>query len=175
MPPRCPKGSRRNKKTGNCEQNSTKRNGSERKPATESKKQKRCAKGTRRNKKTGKCESLKSAKPEPNNVIFKFKPSLSINTTTQHMEKIVKWYKPFAIQFTEVEDVKLDSIKADGNKILITLSNVDTLNQNDITSLIELIVNPDEDGNHPLKIENNTNLVSGDDVEIKMNGEWIRL
>jgi len=44
MPPRCPRGSRRNKKTGNCE------------TTTHTQKQKRCSKGTRRNKKTGACE-----------------------------------------------------------------------------------------------------------------------
>jgi hypothetical protein len=49
--PRCPNGSRRNKKTGNCESvsNSTKKT------------TKRCSKGTRRNKKTGNCESTKKS------------------------------------------------------------------------------------------------------------------
>lgn len=44
MAPRCPKGSRRNKKTGNCEK---------KKLSTK----KRCPKGSRRNKKTGLCDS----------------------------------------------------------------------------------------------------------------------
>jgi len=47
MSPRCPKGTRRNKKTGECEQIG--------------KTQKKCPKGTRRNKKTGECESAKVA------------------------------------------------------------------------------------------------------------------
>jgi hypothetical protein len=49
MAPRCQPGTRRNKKTGNCEKkvSSTK---------------KRCPNGTRRNKTTGNCESSKSSK-----------------------------------------------------------------------------------------------------------------
>jgi len=46
MPPRCPRGSRRNKKTGDCEKNSQSRKS-------------RCPKGSRRNKKTGACDPTK--------------------------------------------------------------------------------------------------------------------
>jgi hypothetical protein len=111
---------------------------------------------------------------ETSTITFKFKPVLSIDTTP-HMEKLVKWYKNFAVQYAEIEDAKLDSITADGNKIMITLSNTDTLSQSDINSLIELIVNPDEDGNHPIKIRTKTYLISGDNIEIKQNGEWIQM
>jgi hypothetical protein len=45
--PRCPKGTRRNKKSGNCET---------KKPST------RCPKGTRRNKQTGDCERQRGKK-----------------------------------------------------------------------------------------------------------------
>jgi hypothetical protein len=45
--PRCPKGTRKNKKTGECE------------PITATTKKPRCEKGTRRNKKTGECEEIK--------------------------------------------------------------------------------------------------------------------
>jgi len=45
MPERCKKGTRRNKKTGNCESTANKQTRA------------RCPKGTRRNKKTGNCES----------------------------------------------------------------------------------------------------------------------
>lgn len=48
-PPRCPKGTRRNKKTGNCEEKREKLNVNSTK--------KRCPNGTRRNNKTGNCES----------------------------------------------------------------------------------------------------------------------
>jgi hypothetical protein len=55
---RCPKGTRRNKKTGNCESVSTKAHVKMRSPSpvVASLKKKRCPKGTRRNKKTGNCE-----------------------------------------------------------------------------------------------------------------------
>jgi hypothetical protein len=46
--PRCPKGTRKNKKTGECES------------VTATTKKPRCPKGTRRNKKTGDCEQIKS-------------------------------------------------------------------------------------------------------------------
>jgi len=74
MPPRCPNGYRRNKKTGNCD----KKNGASpaRAPSpsppknnrgkTTGNKQKRCPNGTRRNKKTGNCEERhKSPSPSP--------------------------------------------------------------------------------------------------------------
>lgn len=60
--PRCPNGTRRNKKTGNCEPTA--------------KKSKRCAKGTRKNKKTGKCDPVKKS------------PSLSSLDTTWRIVKI---------------------------------------------------------------------------------------
>ena len=52
MPPKCTKGTRRNKKSGNCE------------PKVSKPEPKRCPKGTRRNKKSGNCEP-KVSKPEP--------------------------------------------------------------------------------------------------------------
>ena len=52
--PRCPKGKRRNKKTGNCETISSTRKKSSR--LLSKTKKPRCPKGTRRNKKTGNCE-----------------------------------------------------------------------------------------------------------------------
>ena len=45
MKNRCPKGTRRNKKTGHCEKHVVKE-------------KKRCTNGTRKNKKTGKCEDI---------------------------------------------------------------------------------------------------------------------
>ena len=56
MPPRCPKGSRRNKKTGECEKTGS---------ATKKTSAKRCPKGTRRNKKSGVCESTRMKTPTP--------------------------------------------------------------------------------------------------------------
>lgn len=56
MSKRCPNGSRRNKKTGECEEHkNTVKNQSPEKPESP-KKSTRCPKGTRKNKKTGKCE-----------------------------------------------------------------------------------------------------------------------
>ena len=53
---RCPNGTRRNKKTGNCEKK------------TENKKLSRCPKGTRRNKKTGNCENKISKETSKNKI-----------------------------------------------------------------------------------------------------------
>ena len=68
---RCPKGTRKNKKTGECEpikpkiveeKPSTKPKTAEKKPVVKSK---RCPKGTRKNKKTGECEPIqKKGKPK---------------------------------------------------------------------------------------------------------------
>ena len=59
--PKCPKGFRRNKKTGNCEKKQAEKPKENQKPKEvekpkENKKPKRCPKGYRRNKKTGNCE-----------------------------------------------------------------------------------------------------------------------
>ena len=64
---RCPKGTRKNKKTGNCESTTKKSISVKPKTPSPEKKRKRCPKGTRKNKKTGKCESTTksiSAKPK---------------------------------------------------------------------------------------------------------------
>lgn len=53
---RCPNGTRRNKKTGHCEANGTKKN-SPIKRSSPIKTKTRCPNGTRRNKKTGNCEA----------------------------------------------------------------------------------------------------------------------
>ena len=61
MPPRCPNGTRRNKKTGLCEgtkkQVSVKKSPVQKSPKS-AKKLKRCPKGTHRNKKTGLCHPI---------------------------------------------------------------------------------------------------------------------
>ena len=167
MPQRCPKGTRRNKKTGNCEKKTTTTNNS-----------KRCPKGTRRNKKTGNCEKTVTKK-NTNEIIFRFKPQLKSTTkfidTEPHMEKIVNWYKKFAIEHADVEDAKLVNIIDDDKKIVITLSYTDSRSVSDIITLIEEIVNPDEDGNHPLKISGKEYLVNGKNIERKQNGSWIQV
>lgn len=60
---RCPNGTRRNKKTGNCEPTKSKRVSSPT-PIVNAKKS-RCPKGTQRNKKTGNCEPKKVRMPTP--------------------------------------------------------------------------------------------------------------
>lgn len=60
---RCPNGTRRNKKTGNCEP-TRKKSSKSLKPKNTNTKVGRCPNGTRRNKKTGNCEKKRvSAKP----------------------------------------------------------------------------------------------------------------
>jgi len=68
MSKRCPNGSRRNKKTGECEEHkNTVKNQSPEKPESP-KKSTRCPKGTRKNKKTGNCDehqnTVKKQSPE---------------------------------------------------------------------------------------------------------------
>jgi hypothetical protein len=61
--PRCPNGTRRNKKTGECEPIGAKSASVKASSETSSKttKSKRCPKGTRRNKKTGNCDPIKKS------------------------------------------------------------------------------------------------------------------
>lgn len=65
--PRCPNGTRKNKKTGECEPTDKMTKPETTEPISQSaKKSLRCPKGTRKNKKTGECESTnKITKPEP--------------------------------------------------------------------------------------------------------------
>jgi len=93
-PKRCGKGTRRNKKTGNCEsvskkssikktlktQNSSNKNSKNSKNKTITGKQRRCRKGTRRNKKTGNCDpnngsikkivAIKEVSISPENIVI---------------------------------------------------------------------------------------------------------
>ena len=57
---KCPSGTRRNKKTGECER--TKKEPSSKSKSKEEEKKKNCPRGTRRNKKTGECERTKRPK-----------------------------------------------------------------------------------------------------------------
>ena len=61
--PRCPNGTRKNKKTGACEPIGAKSSSASSAKASSSKttKSKRCPKGTRRNKKTGNCNPIKKS------------------------------------------------------------------------------------------------------------------
>ena len=68
MPTRCPCGTRRNKKTGNCEP----------KPQ-----RKRCPNGTRKNKRTGRCEQRSN------------RPSSLRNSPSQ--KRYAKYYDPFVV------------------------------------------------------------------------------
>ena len=68
MPTRCPCGTRRNKKTGNCE------------PKPE---RKRCPNGTRKNKRTGRCEQRSN------------RPSSLRNSPSQ--KRYAKYYDPFVV------------------------------------------------------------------------------
>lgn len=88
MPPRCPKGSRRNKKTGECEKTGT---------ATKQTTVKRCPKGTRRNKESGVCESTRMKTPTPsqffeklNYLIEKFANQTSKRTHTNQMKNMTE-------------------------------------------------------------------------------------
>ena len=90
MPPRCPKGTHRDKKTGECVKNKTAKKLSPVKTPPSSqpsvpKKEKRCPKGTHRNRKTGECEPNEKQKefreaplqlPEPIPVPRKVKSAL---------------------------------------------------------------------------------------------------
>ena len=63
--PRCEKGTRMNKKTGNCEKYSKTKSSSAKSSSAKSisAKATRCKKGTRKNKKTGNCEPIKQSSP----------------------------------------------------------------------------------------------------------------
>ena len=81
--PRCPKGTRRNKKTGNCEPND--------KVTTT-----RCPKGTRRNKKTGLCEETSSNQSELDKCHTKLREAykkMNSNMTKKDMDKYFKMKK----------------------------------------------------------------------------------
>jgi len=63
--PRCPNGTRKNKKTGECEpigtKSSSSKSSSVKASSSKTTKSKRCPKGTRRNKKTGNCDPIKKS------------------------------------------------------------------------------------------------------------------
>lgn len=79
MPPRCPNGSRRNKKSGNCEKTSEKTKTSK----------KRCPNGSRRNKKSGNCIK-KNNETKSKSPIVKTKTKTNNTLSTSEIKQVIK-------------------------------------------------------------------------------------
>ena len=125
MAPRCPNGTRRNKKTGNCEPTGAKQAPktaaaakTAKKPSSVnvSTKAKRCPKGSRRNKKTGNCESSGAAAkkvrvptpilpPSPSPVKPKYaahvKATLDINGNFKSVKQLDNWFRTVAYMYVD--------------------------------------------------------------------------
>ena len=122
-----------------------------------------------------KSTSSKSSSGEK--LIFRFEPEL-FNPgrgpdVLPHMERLVRWYRGFAIEQAEAEDATVQSITHEGKKITITLKLTTEMFDREKIILIKMIVDPDEDGNHPIRINNSNYLVTGKDIERKVNNDWI--
>lgn len=138
MPPRCPNGTRRNKKTGECEKStgSPKKacpRGSRRNPATHrckktkattpvKAKQARCPKGTRRNKKTGECESANKLPTPPPKLPTpppklptpkKFSPVKSFVSADAEMQIMIKYFNMTENRVNRLKDVLCENLYYD--------------------------------------------------------------
>jgi hypothetical protein len=92
---RCPNGSRRNKKTGNCDKKSTNKSSSSKKSYTKkpsSPKRKRCPVGSRRNKKTGNCDKKSSPKKKSPKKKSPKKKSPKKKSSENSQKKLCKEY-----------------------------------------------------------------------------------
>jgi hypothetical protein len=125
--------------------------------------------------------SSKSSKSSESSekLIFRFKPYISSRgdhpDVLPHMTTLVGWYRGFAIEGAESEEATLEQIRHEGNKIIITLklSSTNPLSIRNKIQLIKMIVDPDEDSNHPIKINRREYIVNGDNIEYKRDNEWI--
>jgi hypothetical protein len=122
-----------------------------------------------------KSTSSKSSSGEK--LIFRFEPELFTRYSTPnvlpHMTRLVQWFRGFAIEQAEAEDATLQSITHEGKKITITLKLNSPMPDRDKILLIQMIIDPDEDGNHPITVNETNYLVIGKDIERKVNNAWI--
>ena len=98
---RCPNGTRKNKKTGNCDP-VDKKSTAKSKAKTPSPKpvaRKRCPKGTRKNKKTGQCEPIK--KPTDIKKPKKLRKKLKLVTKTKVVDEKLKKTSPSPLKATK--------------------------------------------------------------------------
>lgn len=110
------------------------------------------------------------------NLVFEFSVDIGYDddgreplsiTQEKKILSAVKWYKGLAAEQADAEDAKLVSITSEGSKIVIELSDVDTMNQKDKALLMKMIMDPDEDGNHPLIIEKKRYVVTAHGLKVR--------
>lgn len=108
---------------------------------------------------------------------FRFEPNLSsrrsVPDVLPYMDRLTAWYRGFAIEQAEAEEGTLENIRHEGKKIIITLKFSYNINMNDKILLMRVIADPDEDGNHPIMINDREYLVNGENIEYKRGTEWI--
>ena len=108
---------------------------------------------------------------------FRFEPNLSsrrsVPDVLPYMDRLTAWYRGFVIEQAEAEEGTLENIRHEGKKIIITLKFSYNINMNDKILLMRVIADPDEDGNHPIMINDREYLVNGENIEYKRGTEWI--
>jgi hypothetical protein len=179
--PRCAKGTRRNKKTGECESAAARTAASN-----------RCPKGTRRNKKTGECvsktgskksmgilpKSLSATKMSTDEIHeFTFRIDaenvktgevLNISTPEQ-AKKIARWFLKFAKEDGEYSHITMEPKQYQTSParygLLCRFKLAEDHSGMEINTFKEILMNPDEDGNHPMKIENKKYMLLGREIK----------
>ena len=128
MPPRCPNGTRRNKKTGLCESN---KQTVKKSPLSQQKQtKKRCPKGTHRNKKTGLCETKikihnDEDKQEVRDVLAESNPPF-----LQDEDKRAKKIQQFMLQNkNKIRALFLNTICSDAGSCIALGTNSDKIKQ----------------------------------------------
>ena len=161
MPPRCPKGSRRNKKTGECEKTGT---------ATKQTTVKRCPKGTRRNKESGVCESTRMKTPTPsqffeklNYLIEKFANQTSKRTHTNQMKNMTE-EEIARIRKHLLEREKLMTSIGDGKIKMSGLVNKLKMDIQDVQRLTQSLTFRDENVPELMRVSNKISMV-GDMID----------
>jgi len=121
-------------------------------------------------------KSTNSKSSSGEKLIFRFEPELYNPRgpdVLPHMERLVRWYRGFAIEQAEAEDATFQSITHEGKKITITLKLNSQMTDRDKILLIRVIVDPPGADNHPIRINGRNHLVWGKDIERKVNNDWI--
>jgi len=82
--------------------------------------------------------------------------------TGRNVDKVIKWYKDNA-NLSDAKDFEVKHVNGDRFEITCTIPS-DELRSNkeeDVVFFIEMMVDPDDDGNHPIKIGRYNYLVVG--------------
>jgi hypothetical protein len=87
------------------------------------------------------------------------------------MEMVTQWYRDHTESniTAEVKDLELKGINHLGTTILIQFWNKENLSEEDLDVIIQMLIDPDDDGNYPIYLDGEEYLVTGTFTDFHTN------